>query len=347
MNYDLEIAAALAANPALTRPPPPPPPGISEIAHGRQLANVTFAPFVKWYSERLPDASQYIVSDKLVSVEGGEIIVRYVRPVGEDGGTFPVLVWLHGGGWMRGSIDMDDAHLRTISVELNIAVVNVDYRLAPEHRFPVAIEDSYAAVKWVVEHASELKLDLTKGFLVGGDSAGANMSAAITLKAREDPLFAANPLTGQYLREPAVVHPGAALPEQYKEQIRSFSEFTSTPILNTENMLRFIDVYAPSPPTAADDVRVSPLLANSHAGLPPAFIQVQELDPLRDEGILYENVLRQAGGSTKLIQYPGCFHAFHYCFPAITAAIQLDCDAREGIKWLLTQSPGGRIAGTV
>ncbi len=129
------------------------------------------------------------------------------------------------------------------------------------------------------------------------------------------------------------------------------------------------DVYAPSPPTAADDVRVSPLLAISHAGLPPAFIQVQELDPLRDEGILYENVLRQAGVSTKLIQYvvfsaspcslslptiliilyryPGCFHAFHYCFPGTTAAIRLDCDAREGIKWLLTQSPGGRIAGTV
>ncbi|KAI0708768.1 Alpha/Beta hydrolase protein [Cerioporus squamosus] len=335
MDYDSELAAALSTNPALTQPPPPPPPGTSELVHAREIANVTFAPFSQYHAKRLPESSQYILSDERVAVKGGEITIRYVRPAAGDGDTFPVLVWFHGGGWMLGDIDSDDAHLRTICVELNIAVVNVDYRLAPEYPFPIPFEDSYTALEWVVNHASELKIDLKKGFLVGGDSAGANMSAAITIKAREDPLFREYPLTGQYLREPTVLHHGA-VPEKYQDEIRSFSEFTSTPILNTESMHRFLNVYAP--PTSARDERVSPLLAGSHAGLPPAFIQVQELDPLRDEGILYEKLLRQAGVPTKVILYPGCFHAFHYCFPHIAAAVKLDRDAREGIKWLLTQS---------
>ncbi|KAI0689027.1 Alpha/Beta hydrolase protein, partial [Cerioporus squamosus] len=280
-------------------------------------------------------ASQYLVSDKRVPVEGpkGEITVRYVRPSGSDEDTYPVLVWWHGGGWAIGDIDMDDNNLRTMAVELKLAIVNVDYRLAPEYPFPTPVEDCYAALKWVAEHATELKIDLKKGFIVGGESAGANMSAAIAIKARDDPFFAGRPLTGQYLREPAVVYPGAH-PEKYQADLRSWDVYTDTPLLSRESAMRFFKAYAP-PPT---DLRVSPLLASSHARLPPAFIQVQELDPVRDHGILYEKVLREAGVPVKLVQYPGCTHGFYYAFPSISPAVKLDIDARDGLRWLLEQS---------
>ena len=97
----------------------------------------------------------------------------------------------------------------------------------------------------MAENATDLKIDLKKGFLVGGDSAGGNISAAISLKAREDPFFALRPLTGQYLREPAVVHPDA-VPEKYKDELRSFAEFTSTPVLNTASMSRFLGAWLPA-----------------------------------------------------------------------------------------------------
>ncbi|RPD59222.1 alpha/beta-hydrolase [Lentinus tigrinus ALCF2SS1-7] len=279
-------------------------------------------------------ASQYIVSDKRVPVENpsGEITVRYVRP-SDDGETYPVLVWWHGGGWAIGDLNMDDNLLRTIAVELKLAVVNVDYRLSPEYPFPTPVEDCYTALKWVAENAASLNIDLKKGFLVGGDSAGGNMSAAIALKARDDPFFASRPLTGQYLREPAVAFPGAH-PEKYKAEILSFDKYTDTPLLNKELTLRYFAAYG-CPPS---DLRVSPLLASSHAGLPPAFIQVQEFDPVHDDGPLYEKVLREAGVPVKLIEYAGCLHSFHYMFPSIGPAVKLDRDARDGLRWLLSHS---------
>ncbi|TFK85553.1 alpha/beta-hydrolase, partial [Polyporus arcularius HHB13444] len=278
-------------------------------------------------------ASQYIVSDKRVPVEGpdGEITVRYVRPSGGDEDTYPVLVWCHG-GWVVGDLSMDDNNLRTIAVELKLAIVNVEYRLAPDYPFPTPFEDSYTALKWVAENAAELKVDLKKGFIVGGDSAGANMAAAIAIKARDDPFFAGRPLTGQYLREPTLAYPGA-YPEKYKAAIRSFDIYTHMPLMNKKTLLHYFEAYGPPP----SDLRVSPILASSHDGLPPAFIQVLELDLIRDDGIVYEQVLRDAGVPVKLVQYPGCFHGFHYVFPSISSAVKLDRDAREGIQWLLSQ----------
>ncbi|RPD59231.1 hypothetical protein L226DRAFT_536239 [Lentinus tigrinus ALCF2SS1-7] len=336
MGYDLdpELAAALAANPAFTQAPPPPPPGVSEWEFARQLSSqFALAPMVEYYKKRLPDPSLYTVIDKRISVEdpSGEIIVRYVRPSGE-GETFPVLVWYHGGGYVIGDLNMDDNHLRTIAVDLKLAIVNVDYRLAPEFPFPTPIEDCYTALKWVVENTAELKIDLKKGFLVGGDSGGANASAALAIRARDDPFFAGRQLTGQYLREPAIAYPGAH-PEKYKAEIRSFDEYTDTPLMNKGLVEHFFRAYGATP----SDVRVSPIRASSHAGLPPAFIQVQEFDPVRDDGILYEKVLREAGVPAKLIQYKGCLHGFHYTFPHIGAAVKIDHDARDGLRWLLKQ----------
>ncbi|RDX52805.1 hypothetical protein OH76DRAFT_1454214 [Lentinus brumalis] len=335
MSYNPELAAALAASPAFTQEPPPPPPGISAWEFSRQLSKRLGTPISDYYKERLPDSSHYTVSDKHVPVEApsGEIPVRYVKPSGGTEDTFPVLVWFHGGGFALGDLEMDDMHLRTVAVELKLAIVNVGYRLSPEFQFPTPFEDCYTALKWIADNAADLQIDLKKGFIVGGDSAGGNISAGIALKARDDPFFAGRPLTGQYLLEPAVVHPDA-YPEKFKASLRSFEEFSNTPFLSKESVLRFFGAYDPPP----SDLRVSPLLAVSHAGLPPAFIQVQECDPIRDDGIVYETVLREAGVPVKLIKYPGCLHGFHYSFPSISAAVKLDRDAREGIRWLLTHS---------
>ncbi|RPD55184.1 hypothetical protein L226DRAFT_470675 [Lentinus tigrinus ALCF2SS1-7] len=327
MSYDPEIVAALASDLTYTQSQAPPE-GVSLFKYAREQASAAIGPFAKYYRGRLPEESQYIVFDRQIPVKDGEINVRYVRPSGDT--TLPVLVWYHGGGYMLGDLDMDDAHLRSISLELELAIVNVDYRLAPEYPFPTAFEDSFTVLQWVVKNAGELQLDLKKGFVIGGDSAGGNLAAAIALEARDDPLFKQHPLTGQYLREPVTIYPGT-YPDKYKSDFRSFAESTDTPLLNSERVLQSFQAYGGPP----EDLRVSPLLAASHAGLPPAFIQVQEFDPIRDDGILYERVLREAGVKTQLIKYPGTLHGFHYAFPQIAAAQKLDRDSREGLKWLL------------
>ncbi|KAI0757822.1 alpha/beta-hydrolase [Daedaleopsis nitida] len=272
------------------------------------------------------------------AVEGGEITVRSLVPTGEDATTtYPVLVWFHGGGWVIGDLDMDDNHLRTLCVKLQLAIVNVDYRLVPEHTFPTAHEDCYSALKWVATHASELRLSLAKGFLVGCDSAGGNLAAATALRARDDPFFAdKHRLTGQYLREPVLLHP-EAVPEAYRAELRSYAENADAPLLDSKAMYRCFAMYS-GPPT---DVRISPVLAGTHAGLPPAYLQIMECDPLRDEGILYEKLPREAGCATRLVRSPRCAHGTHYWFPGIAAAKKIVSDGEDGLKWLLSFPKAG------
>ncbi|KAI0708760.1 Alpha/Beta hydrolase protein [Cerioporus squamosus] len=330
MNIDLEIAAALAATSALTNPTPPPD-GVSEVEHARQELVEPNAAYTKFYAQKLPEdaeGSLYVVDDRRVPVEGGDILVRVVKPVSAEASSFPVLVWYHGG---VGDVSMDDYHLRTVAVELQLVVVNVEYRLAPEHPFPTAFNDSYAALKWVVHNAADLSVDLKKGFLVGGESAGASLAAGLALKARDDPFFHGNDITGQWLQEPIVCHPDA-YPEQYKADFRAFGENSGTPLLSSELARLLLDMYG-APPS---DLGTYPLLAPSHAGLPPAFIQVQEVDPLHDDGIVYEKALRAAGVKTQLVQNRGTLHGFHYYFFDTAVAQKQDRDAREGLRWLLS-----------
>ncbi|TFK87908.1 hypothetical protein K466DRAFT_521798 [Polyporus arcularius HHB13444] len=333
MNLDPEIAAALAATPALTNPAPPPE-GVSEIEHARQELIEPTSAYTKFYAQKLPENAEgtvYVVDDRRVLVDGGDILVRVVKPTGAENETFPVLVWYHGGGWVVGDVTMDDYHLRTVAVDLRLVIVNVEYRLAPEHPFPAAFNDSYAALKWVVDNASDLSVDLKKGFLVGGESAGASLAAGVALKARDDAFFSGKSITGQWLQEPIVCHPDA-YPEEYKTDFRAFGENSGTPLLSSELCRLLLDMYG-APPT---DLGTYPLLAPSHAGLPPAFIQVQECDPLHDDGVVYEKALRAAGVKTQLIQNRGTLHGFHYNFFDTAAAQKQDRDARDGLQWLLS-----------
>ncbi|RDX46295.1 Alpha/beta hydrolase fold-3 [Lentinus brumalis] len=217
-----------------------------------------------------------------------------------------------------------------MSVELQIVVVNVEYRLAPEHQFPTGLNDSYAALQWTAGMASSLRISLQKGFIVGGDSAGANLATVCAMLARDDPFFTGHPVTGQLVRQPSVIHPDAC-PEKYKSELCSMEEFKDGPLL-TRDILMQCRALLKAPP---DDPRISPLLFRSHAGVAPAFITYNGRDPLRDDARLWAKVLSEAGVKVKTECYPGVPHGFYYSFPMISLARRVDQDTREGLRWLL------------
>ncbi|KAI0057882.1 hypothetical protein BV25DRAFT_1830628 [Artomyces pyxidatus] len=279
----------------------------------------------------LPDESKYRVQDHQVPVEGGKITVRVVIPnSGDADATYPLVVWLHGGGWVAGNLDQDDCLLRSLSIELQATTVNVDYRLAPQYPFPTGLNDSYAAFKWAASNVDRISASLTKGFIIGGQSAGGNLAAVVAHRAHADPFFQDKSLTGQYLSIPVTLH-YEAYPEKYKSELRSWEDNRDQKILSADVMRRVYKCYQ----APADDPEMSPALYPSHAGLPPAYIQVCGLDPLRDEGILYARLLREAGIPTRLDVYPGVPHGFQVVAPNIGLASKLKNDTYNGFRWLL------------
>ncbi|KAH9900733.1 Alpha/Beta hydrolase protein [Cubamyces lactineus] len=288
-------------------------------------------PYVAFHESILPAKGTYDVQDHLVAVEGGEISVRCLVPVVEDANeTFPVLVFMHGGGMCLGSIELDDYALRGWCVKHKISIVNVDYRLAPEHPFPTAVNDCHTALKWVVSNTPLLKGDLSKGFIVGGHSAGAYLCAVLVHIARDDPFFEGRRLTGQLLREPTVCR-YQAYPESLKHKFRSIEENKDVPPV-TKGQLDRLRAWYNGPPT---DPRCSPLLYPSHEGLPRAYIQASQLDVLRDDGLVYAEVLKEAGVEVKVELYPDVGHGWYYNDPTSAASARAREGVDEALEWLL------------
>ncbi|KAK7035488.1 hypothetical protein VNI00_011781 [Paramarasmius palmivorus] len=320
----------------------PPYEKVSAQTRRERFETVAIAVVKKNAEPFLPSAEEYKAEDRYIDVgDGIKVLAKCVTPVPKRGEEerFPLLFWIHGGGrlegWILGNADMDDYTMRTISVNVRVSVVNCEYRLAPENPFPAAVDDTFAALKYVciplllplsftqlvqvASHPEEFSADLKKGFIVAGASAGGNLSAVLSHLAREDPFFKDKPITGQHLQVPLVCHP-KAYPEKCTWDIAA-------------DVYDMIDFYNPPP----EDLRFSPLLLPSHKGLPPAFVQVSGLDPLRDEGILYEKVLREAGVPTKLEIYPGTVHGFNAFYPTIGQAAKWRNDHEAGLRWLLEQ----------
>ncbi|KAJ7111031.1 Alpha/Beta hydrolase protein [Mycena epipterygia] len=280
---------------------------------------------------KLPDESSYSVEDCKIAVEGGEITIRCTKPTPTSGEVpeFPVLFWAHGGGCVSGDLELDDFPHRILCVKYRISIVSVDYRLAPEHPFPIGLNDCYSALKWTVENATRIFADPAKGFLVGGNSAGGYLATVLAHRARDDPFFLNHKITGQILQYPRVLS-RAAYPPQYKDQLLSMEQNKDAPGL-TAASINFIAGLVKAPPS---DPEYSPLLA-PHEGLAPAYIQVCGLDPLRDEALLYERLLREAGVKTKLDIYPGVPHGFNFAFPHLATSIKFEADLNAGLAWLL------------
>ena len=243
-----------------------------------------------------PEAVQR-VEDRGIPGPGGTIPLRIYTPEGD--GPFPLLVYFHGGGWVLSNIDTHDMLCRKLTNRASCIVVSVDYRLAPEHKFPAAVEDSYAATSWVAEHASELHGDATR-LAVGGDSAGGNLAAVTTQLARKQ---GGPSIFFQFLIYPATDQYPASM------QRKSFIENGEDYFLTSEGMRRFLNHYLERPEQGSDP-RFAPLLAKDLSGLPPALIITAEYDPLLDEGELYAQRLQEAGVPVTLKRYDGMIHGF-------------------------------------
>ncbi|KAJ7650749.1 Alpha/Beta hydrolase protein [Roridomyces roridus] len=273
----------------------------------------------KNYGVGLPNESEYVVKDHEIDVSGppaASIRVRTLVPASsEEGQTYPLYVWFHGGGWTDGNVDMDDYQLRHLCVEFQISIVNVEYRLAPEHPTPIPQDDCYAGIKWAVQNQALLSADVKKGFLIGGLSAGGHLTAVLAHRARDDPWFEGRRITGHIMQVPGLCHP-EAVPEEYKGSLFSFKQNEFAPTLTAADIDWYYKQLAGSP-TSPD---VSPFLHPAHAGLPPAVLQICGLDPLRDEELIYGKILEKEGVKIRVHTYPGLPHAFNYILPNISAA---------------------------
>lgn len=245
-----------------------------------------------------PDLPQvYQIKEYAVPGRKGPIAVRLYRGANTTlGASLPVLVFFHGGGWLVGNLDTHDWICRTIANKTDAAVVSVDYRLAPENPFPAAYEDAVAATRWVVANAETLHLDPTH-VSVGGDSAGGNLAAATALAFRNE---GATKLRAQILIYPAV---DLSMSGDY------YGRFTKDVILTDDAMRDYIEQYVPYV-ALRKDPRVSPLLAPSLAGLPPALFILAGYDPLCAEGEAYAARLQKEGVATTVRHYPGQMHGF-------------------------------------
>jgi acetyl esterase/lipase len=231
------------------------------------------------------------------NLSAGGVPIRVYRPAGvPDTTRLPVHVFFHGGGWVIGDLDTHDTLCRQVTAAAGISVVAVDYRLAPEHKFPAAADDAWSATTWVVAHAGELGVDATK-LAVGGDSAGGNLAAVVALQARD---AGAPKIALQVLTYP-VTDVGA--------ETQSYRDLADGYMLTREGMRWFIAHYL-AKPSDAEDWRASPVRAQSFSGVAPALVITAGFDPLRDEGEAYVQKLRAAGVTVDHLSFGGMIHGF-------------------------------------
>lgn len=242
--------------------------------------------------------------------DGPDVPVRLYTPA--EAGPYPTLVFFHGGGWVIGNVETHDLACRYLTTETGAQVVSVDYRLAPEHPFPAALEDAYAATEWAA--GAPDALDRTGALAVIGDSAGGNLAAAVSLMARD--------LDGPDIDAQVLIYAAVARDEDWP----SMREFAEGHLLFAEDMEWFSESYLPNPIHAANPY-ASPLEAKSLADLPPATILTAGFDPLRDQGLAYAEALEAEGVDVHYENYEEMIHGF---FTMLEGLAELD-DAHAAV----------------
>ncbi|HVA44125.1 MAG TPA: alpha/beta hydrolase [Acidimicrobiales bacterium] len=267
----------------------------------------------------LPVAEPPSTEDRFIPGPAGDIPVRIYRPQAE--GTHPVVVFFHGGGFVIGGIGTHDPLCQQLSSRVPAVVVSVDYRLAPEHPFPAAVEDCWAATQWVAANAAGLGADPAR-LAVAGDSAGGNLAAVVAIRARD----AGSPAVAYQL----LIYPTTDATGSHP----SIQENGQGYFLTAETMVWFQGHYL-GPDGDRNHPDASPLFIEDLSGVAPAFIVTAEYDPLRDEGEAYGRRLEEAGVPTKVRRYDGMIHAFFQLDAVIPAAASAITDAVDGLRQAL------------
>lgn len=284
-HLDLE-PAALAFVEATDNPPYPFDLGPEEGRKG--LDQVQSGPVDK------PDAD---IEDLTVGTPVGDVSVRIVRPAGAQS-VLPVIIYIHGAGWVFGDALTHDRLIRELAVGANAAVVFPNYSRSPEAKYPTAIEESFAVARWVAEHGAEHNLDGGR-VAIAGDSVGGNMTAALTILAKQR--------GGVTFRQQVLFYPVT----DANFDTESYNLFATGYFLRRDSMQWFWDQYTTDPAQRAE-ITASPLRASTEqlTGLPPALVITGEADVLRDEGEAYAAKLKEAGVEVTAIRYPGIVHDF-------------------------------------
>nr|AGC24321.1 esterase [Rhizomucor miehei] len=262
---------------------------VRESSEARQLAaNI-----------KLPEV---IEEDKVVESDGKTLKLTIVRPPGTEDQILPVLIFLHGGGFVFGSKYTHIKPVRDLTVKANVVTVFVDYSLSPEAKFPTAIEEIYAAILWVRENASSLNIN-AEALAVAGDSAGATLSAAVSIYAKEKGLSAA-------IKTQVLIYPATAVSHAKYESYKLFGN--GDYILSAEDLKFFSNAYLPAPASELNDKLATLELATKAdlEGLPPALLFTAESDVLRDEGEKYAQQLAEAGVDVAAVRVLGAVHGF-------------------------------------
>lgn len=257
--------------------------------------------------------------DRRISGPGSHIPIRIYTPREiKPGEKLPVLLWFHGGGFVIGSLDTHDSVCRMLANQAGCIVVSADYRLAPEYKFPAAVEDCDAALKWLALHAVEFGAD-PQAIAVGGDSAGANLATVAAILARD----AGHPkLAFQLLIYPCTA-PEPETPSHYK--------FAEGYVLSRNTITWFFRHYQRNR-ADSNDFRFAPLVADDLANLPPALVLVAGYDPLRDEGMDYAKRLIEAGNRVRLVNYEGMIHGFYLMGGAVDAAKRAVAESAQALR---------------
>ena len=242
----------------------------------------------------LPPPEVASITNTTTGAGFGHVPVRIYRQTPNT--TAPVIIFFHGGGFVIGSLESYDAVARSLALKCDATVVSVDYRMAPEHVFPAAVDDCFDAVRWVSENADALNIDPEK-LVVSGDSAGGNLAAVTAIMARDANI----PVAAQVL-----IYPTVDVSFDTPSYARYAAGYGG---LEAETVEWFMDHYLPDH-TQRADWRASPKNASSHANLPPAIIITAECDVLRDDGVAYQQLLTDAGGLVEYVEYAGMIHGF-------------------------------------
>ena len=281
LDEDVKMLLSLLAAPGA--------PSLSSLPVEDARANMRTLTALRTGAEELPR-----VENRTIPGPHGDIPVRIFAASTQP--NLPILVYFHGGGWVLGDLDTHDGTCRTLAKQIDGIVVSVDYRLAPEHKFPMALDDCYAATLWAAENAAALGGDARK-LAVGGDSAGGNLSACVSIKARDE-------------GKPRIVHQLLVYPvTDARLDTVSYRENSEGYFLIRDDMQWFCNHYL-AEPADADNPYAAPLRSKDLRGLPSATVITAEFDPLRDEGESYAKKLKDAGVPVELRRYDGVIHGF-------------------------------------